>query len=79
MAKKLSKEQADELRKVFDTIDTNKNGKVEKEELMKMLNNLGEDVTEDVVNEMIKIADTNQDGMIDFEEFVKATSEGNLL
>ena len=61
---KLSTEQAEELKKAFEVMDANKDGVVTKEELTNLLKGLGEDVTDDVVDEMIKIADENGDGKI---------------
>ena len=59
-------------------MDANKDGVVTKEELTTLLKGLGESVTDDVVDEMIKIADENGDGKIQFEEFCKAATEGNM-
>ena len=73
---KLSAEQTEELKKAFAVMDANKDGVVTKDELKTLLKGLGEEVTGEVVDEMIKIADENGDGKIQFEEFVKAaTSE----
>ena len=73
---KLSAEQIAELKKAFDVMDANKDGVVTKDELKTLLKGLGEEVTDEVVDEMIKIADENGDGKIQFEEFCKAaTSE----
>ena len=41
-----------------------------------MLKNLGEDVSDEVIDEMMKIADEDGDGKIQFEEFVKAATNG---
>ena len=70
MSVKLTAEQAAELKKAFEVMDANKDGVVTKDELKNLLKGLGEDVTDDVVDEMIKIADDNGDGKIQFEEFV---------
>ena len=78
MSGKLSAEQAAELKKAFEVMDANKDGVVTKEELKNLLKGLGEDVTDEVVDEMIKIADDNGDGKIQFEEFVTAATEGNM-
>ena len=75
---KLTAEQSAELKKAFEVMDANKDGVVTKEELSQLLKGLGEDVTDEVVEEMIKIADDNGDGKIQFEEFVKAATEGNM-
>ena len=74
---KLSTDQIAELRKAFDVMDANKDGVVTKEELKNLLKGLGEDVTDEVVDEMIAIADTNNDGKVQFEEFCKASMAGN--
>ena len=74
----LTKDQIDELKKAFQVMDSNGDGVVTKEELSNLLKGLGEDVTNDIVDEMIKIADENGDGKIQFEEFCKAATEGNL-
>ena len=55
-------------------MDANGDGVVTKEELRTLLKGLGEEVTDEVVDEMIAIADENGDGKVDFEEFVKASS-----
>ena len=61
-------------------IDENKDGKISKEELTKLLTNLESGGAPDaaVVEEMIKIADIDGDGKVDFAEFKKAATEGNM-
>ena len=59
-------------------MDANKDGVVTKDELRTLLKGLGEDVIDDVVDEMINIADENGDGKIQFEEFCKAATAGNM-
>ena len=59
-------------------MDANKDGVVTKEELRQLLKGLGEEVTDEVVDEMINIADENGDGKVQFEEFCKAASSGNM-
>merc|ERR1712224_761215 len=75
---KLSEDQVAELRKAFDVMDANKDGVVTKDELKTLLKGLGEEVTDEVVDEMINIADENGDGKVQFDEFVKAATEGNM-
>jgi Ca2+-binding EF-hand superfamily protein len=75
---KLNNEQIAELQKAFDVMDANKDGVVTKDELKTLLKGLGEDVTDEVVDEMINIADENGDGKVQFDEFVKAASAGAM-
>ena len=76
---KLSADQIAELKKAFDVMDANKDGVVTKEELKNLLKGLGEDVTDEVVDEKIAIADTNNDGKVQFEEFCQASMAGNWV
>ena len=58
-------------------MDADGNGEVTKDELKTLLKGLGEEVTDEVVDEMIAIADENGDGKVDFEEFVRAAADDN--
>ena len=71
---KLSAEQIEELKKAFTVLDENKDGVISKDELAKLLGGLGEDVTDDVVTEMMNLADTDGDGKVNFDEFCKAAT-----
>ena len=51
-----------------------KGSEVSKDELAKLLGGLGEDVTDDVVTEMMNLADTDGDGKVNFDEFCKAAT-----
>ena len=75
---KLSADQIAELRKAVDVMDENKDGQVTREELKKLLSGLGEEVSDEVVDEMIKIADDNGDGKVNFDEFCKAATSGAM-
>ena len=70
----LSAEQIEELKKAFAVLDENKDGLISKDELSKLLGGLGEDVTDDVVTEMMNLADTDGDGKVNFDEFCKAAT-----
>ena len=71
---KLTSDQVEELRKAFDVMDENKDGTITKSELTNLLSSMGESVGDDVINDMMALADENGDGKIDFEEFVKAAT-----
>jgi hypothetical protein len=71
----LSESMVAEMRESFAQIDTSGNGKIDREELKSMLLKVASDcATEDIINEMMAIADTNGDGGVDFEEFIKAAT-----
>ena len=70
----LTAEQTEELKKAFSVMDANGDGVVTKDELKTLLKGLGEDVTDEVVDEMIKLADSDGDGKVNFDEFCKAAS-----
>ena len=70
----LNATQIEELKKAFEVLDENKDGVISKDELSKLLGGLGEDVTDDVVTEMMSLADTDGDGKVNFEEFCKAAT-----
>ena len=59
-------------------MDANKDGFVTKEELSNLLKGLGEEVTDEVVDEMIAIADTDGDNRVNFDEFCKAATSGAM-
>jgi len=58
-----------EMRQAFDVFDSDHSGKISREELRQVMKTLGENVTEDQLNDMLKAADINEDGEISFEEF----------
>ena len=62
--------QRNEMRETFKVFDKNGDGMVCFNDLKKTLLQLGEDVTDADVKDMIKQADLNGDGKIDFNEFV---------
>ena len=74
MSGKLTEDQVKEMKKAFEVMDSNKDGFVTKDELKTLLKGLGEDVTDEVINEMLNIADTNGDGKVEFEEFCAAAT-----
>ena len=78
MSSKLSEEQVQELKKAFNVMDSNGDGQVTKDELKQLLSGLGEDVTDEIVDEMINIADSNGDGKVNFEEFCTAATSGAM-
>ena len=60
-----------ELVEAFKIFDKDGSGKISADELRYVMLNLGEKLTQEEADEMIKEADTNRDGQIDYAEFVK--------
>jgi calmodulin len=59
----------EELKKTFNIFDIDGNGYICHDEIKKTMEHLGESVTDEEVNDMIKAADKNGDGRIDINEF----------
>ena len=63
-----------ELRSAFSLFDKDSNGLISADELRHVMKTLGEDLTEDEIDQMMREADTNGDGQINYEEFVAMMS-----
>eukprot|EP00461_Guttulinopsis_vulgaris_P001510 UN01510 len=73
MEKKLRQAETedDEIREAFRVFDKNGDGFISAAELRHVMTNLGEKLTQDEVDEMIREADLDNDGQIDWNEFVR--------
>ncbi|KAF3177586.1 hypothetical protein EYR41_008762 [Orbilia oligospora] len=58
-----------ELRDAFNVFDKDKTGTIDATELRLVMKALGENLTDEQIEEMIKEADKDGNGTIDFEEF----------
>ena len=68
MARKMKDtDSEEELRESFRVFDKDGNGYISAAELRHVMTNLGEKLTDDEVDEMMKEADTNGDGQISYE------------
>ena len=56
-----------EIEEAFRRFDKGGNGRVSLKELRRMMGQLGERLTEDELDEMMREADLNEDGQIDFK------------
>lgn len=63
-------EELEEMRQAFRVFDIDGNGVIDENELKVTMFNLGEDLSDCEVKQMIKLADRNGDGKIDYEEFI---------
>jgi calmodulin len=64
-------EMDDELIEAFKVFDYNGNGYITVQELRNVMLTLGEYLTSDEVDELVKEADLDNDGQINYEEFIK--------
>ena len=72
MARKMKDtDTEEELIDAFKVFDRDGNGLISAAELRHVMTNLGEKLTDEEVDEMIKEADIDGDGHINYEEFVK--------
>lgn len=72
IAKKMSgaQESEEELIQAFKVFDRDGDGFITATELRHIMSNLGETLTDEEVDEMIRESDANGDGRIDYSEFV---------
>jgi len=71
MSKKMKEpDSQDEIREAFKVFDKDGNGFISAAELRHVMTNLGEKLTDEEVDEMIREADINGDGQINYNEFV---------
>ncbi|OVA09882.1 EF-hand domain [Macleaya cordata] len=72
MARKMKEADAeDELKEAFKVFDKDQNGYISANELRHVMINLGEKLTDEEVEQMIKEADLDGDGQVNYDEFVR--------
>ncbi|XP_057783345.1 calmodulin-like protein 11 isoform X2 [Salvia miltiorrhiza] len=72
MANKMKETDAEEeLKEAFKVFDKDQNGYISASELRHVMINLGEKLTDEEVDQMIREADLDGDGQVDYDEFVK--------
>ncbi|XP_069118561.1 calmodulin-like [Argopecten irradians] len=74
MAKRMSnapESPEEQMLEAFRLFDRDGNGSISPEELKQVMANLGEKLTDEELDSMIKEADTDGDGSVNYEEFVK--------
>merc|ERR1719198_2694860 len=59
-----------ELRLRFNEIDTSGDGSLDEEELLTVFRNLGSDVTESAIAQLVHIADEDGNGTLEWDEFL---------
>ncbi|KAG1347705.1 neo-calmodulin [Cocos nucifera] len=72
MARKMKETDAEEeLKEAFKVFDKDQNGYISASELKHVMISLGEKLTDEEVDQMIKEADLDGDGQVNYEEFVR--------
>lgn len=66
----LSKQQIEEIKEAFESIDTDNSGYLEINELLSAVNSLGLDNNANEINRIMTSLDLNKDGKISFDEFI---------
>ncbi|XP_024959277.1 calmodulin-like protein 1 [Cynara cardunculus var. scolymus] len=70
---------ADEMRRVFNKFDKNRDGKISKEEYGSAVGLLGGKKAKSEVTKAFQVIDVDGDGFIDFDEFMEAqTADGGV-
>merc|ERR1712167_206312 len=70
-AKMKDTDSEEEIKEAFKVFDKDGNGFISAAELRHVMTNLGEKLTDEEVDEMIREADVDGDGQINYDEFVK--------
>jgi len=68
-------EDEKELKEMFRVLDKEKRGEVNTSELRWILKSLGDNMTEEEIDDMIADVDTDGSGWVDFDEFKKLMTE----
>lgn len=72
MARKMKdKDSEEKIREAFRVFDKDGNGYISAAELRHVMTNLGEKLTDEEVDEMIREADFHGDGQVNYEGFVQ--------
>ena len=80
MARKMKDtDSAEEIKEAFKVFDKDGNGFISAAELRHIMTNLGEKLSDEEVDEMIREADIDGDGQINYEEFVKVSTHTHTL
>lgn len=66
----------EEMKRVFDKFDSNKDGKISQQEYKAVLRGLGKENLIGEVPQIFRVADLDGDGFIDFKEFMEAQKKG---
>ncbi|KFK30978.1 hypothetical protein AALP_AA6G052800 [Arabis alpina] len=79
IAESLSEEEINDLKTIFQNIDTDKSGSITYEELIAGLNRFGSKISETEAKQLMESADVDGNGTIDYNEFITATIQRHGL
>eukprot|EP00923_Selenidium_pygospionis_P006803 GHVN01011685.1.p1 GENE.GHVN01011685.1~~GHVN01011685.1.p1 ORF type:complete len:102 (-),score=30.92 GHVN01011685.1:429-734(-) len=77
--KMAERDPMEEIRKAFRLFDDDGSGRITFKNLKRVAKELGEDILDEELQEMIDEADRNGDGEIDEEEFARIMRKTNLF
>lgn len=66
--------EMEEIREMFNRFDSSHNGKLSADDLARAVEQLGERIEPEELEEMMKLADFDGDGFISFEDFLQLLS-----
>jgi centrin-1 len=78
-AKMAERDPLEEIKKAFRLFDSEERGKISFKDLKKVAKELGENMTDEELQEMIDEADRDGDGEINEEEFIRVMKKTNLF
>lgn len=70
----MANNQRKEYTQAFEVFDKDKDGFVSRQELKTIMRSLGQNPSEDDIEELMVTADSNQDGKISYDEFMTLIS-----
>ena len=79
MAQPIKPQNMTALREAFSEFDQNSDGFISKEELLNVMINFGHMISNEELDEMIKLADNDGNGLVDFKEFLDLMDSNCLV
>ena len=72
---KITKIQAETLKKLFEMTESGCEGFISKNKLSSLLQQIGQDFTDEKIIDILELVVENDEGLIRFEEFLKIASD----